>query len=58
MIRKLQFIGMALVRWRIKSPTQLVSGPGKTGIKLPIMPSAMNKNEITIKNISMIKMRL
>jgi hypothetical protein len=43
---------MASVRCKIKSPTQLVSGPGKTGKKLPIIPKTIKIEAAKTKSIS------
>ena len=45
-------MGMASVKCIIKSPSQLVSGPGKIGMKLPIMPRNIISAAIIIKIIS------
>ena len=52
MIRNVQFIGMASVKCKIKSPNQLVRGPGSIGKKLPIMPRAINIEATKTKSIS------
>ena len=54
-IKKDQFIGTAFVRCKIKSPTQLVRGPGKMGKKLPIKPRTMKRKDIAIKKKSIIE---
>ena len=51
-IRKVQFMGTASVRCRIKSPTQLVRGPGRTGKKLPMIPRIIKKRPKKRRKIS------
>lgn len=51
-IKKDLFMGTASVKCAIKSPNQLVIGPGKTGKKLPIIPSSIKRVAIIIKIIS------
>ena len=51
--RKVQSIGMSLVKCRIRSPTHPVIGPGSTGKNEPMIPSETKKNPKKSKKISM-----
>ena len=50
--RNVQFNGTTEVKCNIKSPAQLVKGPGKTGKKDPIIPRIANRKPTISKNIS------
>ena len=52
MPKKVQFIGTASVRCNSNRPTQLVTGPGKTGKNEPMIPSKATKKPTMSKKIS------
>ncbi|VXB68050.1 hypothetical protein MARI151_30330 [Maribacter litoralis] len=52
--KNVQFIAIALVEYSKSKPTQLIGGPGKTGKKLPKMPTSIKRNPRTNKNISIV----
>jgi len=51
-IKNFELKGIKSEKWIIKSPNQLVIGPGIIGVKLPIKPIKQKINPIIIKNIS------
>ena len=54
MPKNVQFMVMALVEYSKRRPTQLIGGPGKTGKKLPKIPTSIKMNPSTNKNISIV----
>jgi hypothetical protein len=51
--RKVQSIGITLVKCNMRSPIHPVIGPGRTGKNEPITPNKTKKNPTKSKKISM-----